>query len=134
MSAVHPLFFQRTITPSAASLTFTVFDAQKFAVGDEVYISNVTTGGSEGFQGNIDSINGNNITIESDYVASSGAVFPAGSTVHKMLEITYEVDGVAPGITRTIGTYISQLDPNATFTAEYLDGNGNSASNATFRK
>jgi Tfp pilus assembly protein PilW len=118
-------------TPSTTARTFTVLSASGFVVGDTVYISNLTAGGSqiqpgntEGMMGVISAITGSSVTISSSYIAPTVTplVFRAGSTVDRVTQIDL-VSGTS-GITRNPETGAVVLQPNSSFSLVYLDSAG----------
>jgi hypothetical protein len=120
------------LTPSASSRVFTVHssEASKFKVGDTVYLSNFTTGGSEGLKGTISAIAGGSITLDSVFSSSPSATFRAGTLVQKVKTITLTSGTITPtdgtGIMRNDGTGQGNvlLAPNSRFELYYLEADG----------
>lgn len=124
--------------PSAALRSFRVFSAKDLEVGDTIYISNMlpgagkdspNIGGIHGLRGKIASIAAGaqpTITIDSSFKTSTGAGFREGSTVERVTDVILDSPLSGSGITRNPETGAVALAPRSTFTATYLDGNGNS--------
>ncbi|HQH25913.1 MAG TPA: prepilin-type N-terminal cleavage/methylation domain-containing protein [Oligoflexia bacterium] len=109
----------------ASSATISLNDVSLLEENDPIYISNSVVSGDDGLYAQVASVNSasNTITIDSDYVASPGAVFAAGSTLEEVPVVTYEsVNGT---ITRDSGFGPVFLAENGTLTLEYLDIDGN---------
>lgn len=107
------------------SSTVTTVAPGKFTVGDTIYISNLTAGGTGGLRATITGIAGNSLTL-SDMVYSAATTFSSGSTIDVVNTVTYEApEFVAVGIQRTVSGSSVVLSPNSTFSLEYLDGAGN---------
>lgn len=115
-------------TPSGSDLSFDVLDASVFSTGDEIYISNLERAGEQALYGTINNISSNTITIDSGYIASTGAVFEEGSSVYKTDLVEYDSPGDWSGITRDSGSGEMTVLPNSKFTLTYYDENGNTIS------
>lgn len=112
-------------TPSNANRTFSVFSSSGFTIGKDLYISNMPVLGTSGMRGTVSSIVGNSITVSSGYTATLGSSFSAGSTVEPVSLVTYNSPSNGSGITRNSGSTDVLLSPRSSFSAEYLDSNGN---------
>ena len=125
------------ITP-ASDLSMTLASAEGIEEDDMLYITNGSVANNDGFYGVVDSVDtGSGEVVFGSYVSSAGAVFPDGSLVAKVKEITYTNTTVAyngenvPAITRTVskangaGAVTNLLARNATFSLRYLDYSGN---------
>jgi len=110
--------------PDPSNLTFQVFDAQDFSVGEEVYLSNMSRGGSEGLHGQVTSVAGGQIAIHASYITTVGASFETGSIASQVSTITYDSAGAGSGIDRTLGASTVTISPSASFSVDYLDENG----------
>lgn len=113
-------------TPGAADLSFDVTSAEGFRTGDRIYLSSLIAGGDGALAGTVSGIAGNRITIASDYVASPGAFFPAGSSADRVVQYRYDSSEDWSGVTRDIGNGPVMLAPNTAFSLEYLDEDRNS--------
>ncbi len=111
-------------TPAVGSLQFAVNSIINFAVGNTVYLSDMTSTGNDGMQGTIASIVGTNITVEAGYVANAGATFDSGNTVERVTLVTYNSPIDWSGVTRNDGSGAIVLAPNSTFTLAYRDSAG----------
>ncbi|WKZ56851.1 MAG: hypothetical protein QY326_08965 [Bdellovibrionota bacterium] len=80
--------------------TISVTDGSIFAVGDTVYVTNMTTGGTDGLQGEIVSISGNSITLNGTMLYPVGATFDVGSLVEPVSTIAFNSPETWSGITR----------------------------------
>ena len=113
-----------SFTPSAGARTFQVYSAANFTVGDTIYISNASAGGSLGLKGTITTINGTSITIAAGYITSAGAIFDTGSVVHRVTEVTYDSPADGAGITRNNGSGLIRVVPTSSFLLAYYDSTG----------
>jgi len=111
-------------TPSTTSTTFSVASSTGLATGDQVYISDLSAGGTSGLRGVISSKTSNSITLSSGFVHTAAAVFSSGSSVSKVSDVTYSSTSPYSGIFRNEGSGSIVLSPNCEFSASYLDTNG----------
>ena len=111
-------------TPSLTALTFAVLSASSYQAGDTVYISNMSVGGEEGFQGVVTSVSGNNISVDTSFIASSGATFGSGSIVERSSYVTYESTSNWDDVTRTDEYGTVTVHPRGRFEVRYLDMSG----------
>lgn len=123
--------------PSAALRSFRVFSSKDLEVGDFIYISNMlpgagkdspNIGGIHGLRGKITSIGSGSqptVTIDPAYKTSAGAAFREGSTVERVTDVILDSPSNGTGITRNPETGAVVLAPRSTFSATYLDANGN---------
>lgn len=114
-------------TPGPKSLVIQVFDSTGFAVGQTVYLSNMLSGGTTALSASIEKISGNLLTIKSDYITTSGAIFPSGSSLTRVATVHYN-GANASGIARDEGAGEIVITPNASLTFDYLDESGKSLS------
>lgn len=114
-------------TPSVVDLTFSVLNTDDFSVDDMVYLSNEPIGGNQGLQGIVTAKSSGTLTIDSSYISSAGAVFPIGSSVHKVIEVKYS-SNIIGGIRRQAeGATVTVLE-TGTFVLDYQDSSGSSLS------
>jgi Tfp pilus assembly protein PilW len=113
-------------TPSSSALTFSVLSTAGFGVGDTIYLSNMTAGGTGGMQGVIQSLGTNSITLNSTYNATASTTFSSGSLIERVSTITYNSPSDGSGITRNTGSGTMLLSPRSSFTVAYLDSAGTS--------
>lgn len=108
--------------------TFGVYSVEDLLEGDLIYLSDETTGGSDGLQGTIGSISGTNVTLLNNFIFSDGATFPVGSLLNRVTTIIYDSTDNDEGITRDNGFGATVLSPNSSFTISYLDALDNEIS------
>lgn len=102
----------------ASHTTATVESTTGFSVGDTVYLSSYSAGGTHGLRGVITALTPTTIGLGS-VVTASGATFPASSLVHPVVEVTYTSND--SGVTRTTSEGSTVTLPQAQFTLTYLD-------------
>lgn len=119
-STVLTAEFDTTVTTS-----FSVFSDNDFSVGDTLYVSDMTVGGSAGLQGEVTAVGANVISIDAGFVATPGIRFKVGSVVERVALITYDSPNDWSGVVRATdnGTTIT-MAPNSTFSLQYVDGTG----------
>lgn len=115
-------------TPSSTHLTLSAYSTADFVVGDIIYISDVTQGGSSGFQGTVNAKSSNSLTVNSTYVSTPGATFKSGSIIGRVASVSYNSPGDWSGITRDNGTTSVTLAPNSQFSLVYRDCSGTALS------
>lgn len=104
--------------------TISVTDGSIFAVGDTVYVTNMTTGGTDGLQGEIVSISGNSITLNGTMLYPVGATFDVGSLVEPVSTIAFNSPETWSGITRDSGSGEITIAPNSIVQFEYRNSSG----------
>lgn len=108
----------------SGSLTLSLTETGQLAVGDPVYLSNSVVSGDDGLYGTVAAVSEewDTITLNSGFVSSPGAVFPAGSILEEVPLVTYEsADNM---ITRNSGFGPVLLASNAMMSIKYLDIDG----------
>ncbi|MFN8392340.1 MAG: hypothetical protein U0136_18750 [Bdellovibrionota bacterium] len=109
--------------PAAATLTMTVASAADFAVGDTVYVSDISVGGTGGLRGTVTGKSSTTITISSSYIATPATTFKQGSLVERVSSITY--DNIAGGgISRDSGGGAITVAPKVSYSLKYYDSAG----------
>ncbi|MDD2943243.1 MAG: prepilin-type N-terminal cleavage/methylation domain-containing protein [bacterium] len=89
--------------------------------GNILYVSDAAVDGHDGFRGQIRSIAGNTVRMEDDYTASTNAIFPAGSSVSPVNEITYQSFDDWSGVVRAVNGESIQLAENTRVSFTYLN-------------
>lgn len=111
-------------TPGPSARTFSVASAADLDVGDTVYISDHTAGGTNGLSGVVEATSGATVTLANGFVSTSSAMFGAGSLVSRVTNVTFDSPADWSGVTRDPETGAVVLAPNSSFTVEYLDSSG----------
>ena len=111
-------------TPTSTNLTISVFSTLDLFAGDNIYMSDLSMGGTSGMKAQIAAINGTHVTLRAGYTATAAAQFKAGCMVNHVADVIYNSPGSWSGITRNNGGGDVVLQPNTQFTISYLDGNG----------
>jgi Tfp pilus assembly protein PilW len=109
-------------SPDDGSRSVTVASTAGFSLGDTIYISSMTSGGTSGLRGTIASISGTTIILANTVTPSQGAQFSAGSTIEPVKQIIYAQS--QNGITRDDGSGPILLAPQSTMQLAYLDSQG----------
>jgi|GEM_PF-2871877 len=113
-------------SPSGTTMTVNLDSSEAFNLGDTVYISSFSVGGTHALRGVISQKNGNTISLSS-VTATPSATFPASSVVQPVSDITYTstLDGISRSSSRGSSMFVgSMFYPNATFELTYYDGPG----------
>ncbi|MCB0337123.1 MAG: hypothetical protein KDD62_12485 [Bdellovibrionales bacterium] len=114
--------------PSGASSSFTVYSTEDLLEDDIIYLSDATTGGSDGLQGQISAISGLTVTLSSGFVYSDSANFPVGSVLNRVTTVEYSSPDDDSGIVRNNGLGDIVISPNSYFSISYKDQDGNALS------
>lgn len=117
--------------PDSSNLSFNVSSTDNLYIGDTIYINDATTGGSDGLKGEITNINNLTITIKSDYITSPDSIFPSGSEVQRVAEVTFtspSTPSTSQGVKRNNGTSNLILANNTVVEFKYLKENGDNIS------
>ena len=98
----------------SSSLTIALFDVSNLEVGNTIYLNNGVLAGDDGLYGTITNVNtlAKTVTIDSDYIASPGAVFDSGSTCEQVSIVTYESFASWSGVTRNSDSQTTIIAPN----------------------
>ena len=112
-------------TPSAVNRTIDVLSASDLDVGNTIYLSNLTAGGTLGLKGVVESKFGNLVTLDSGYLTSAAASFATGSVVHRVTQLSYTSPLDNSGIVRDDEASNITIVPNSSFSLTYYDAAGN---------
>jgi len=115
-------------SPAAGSLSFNVASAADFEPGDTIYLSNMPAARSDGLEGRVTGVSGNTINIAGDFRTSSGAIFPAGSSVDRVTRVIFNSPVGNSGVTRDAEVGAVVLTPESSFSVVYMDEAGNNLS------
>ena len=109
--------------PTTTNLVVTLNSTIGISAGDEIYLSNLSRGGSGALWGTITAVTSTQVTIRNDFIRSSSATFAAGSSLQVVDTLTYENQNRLSGITRTDNATSLVIASNADLRFEYLDRN-----------
>lgn len=106
----------------ASQNTISIVSNPGIVAGDTIYLSDLPAGGTYGLQGTVQSVTSTTVTLNAGSTYTAGALFGAGSSIEPVQTITYTSS--TNGIRRTVGSQITTLSSNGSFTLQYLNTAG----------
>jgi hypothetical protein len=104
----------------ASNNTVSVESSAGFSLGDTVYLSSYSAGGTHGLRGTVSALSATTLQL-GNLITATGATFPASSLAHPVVEVTYASSSA--GVTRTTSDGATVAIPQASFNLSYLDQN-----------